>query len=77
MHGKKNRSSLARNLGDLAGCVDTVQERHDKINYSDGGLKLPSQPDCVAAIRSLTDHVEAFALEESFQALAHHQMIID
>ena len=66
MHGKQNCFGLARDLRDFTGSVDTVQKRHDKVKHGYVGLKPPRQPDRVAAIRGLTDHVETLPLEESF-----------
>jgi hypothetical protein len=76
VHGEKNRFSLTGDLVDFASRVDTVQKRHNKVNYSHIRVKLPGQPDRIAAIGSLTDDIDAFPFEKSFQALAHHQVIV-
>jgi hypothetical protein len=76
VHSKQDRSRFARNLCDLPGRVDAVQKRHDEINNGYVGLKLPSQSDRLAAVRRLTDDVDTFALEESFQTLPKHKVIV-
>jgi len=76
VHGQNDRFRVLRNFLNFSGGFEAIQDGHGDIQHGHVRLKLLRQLDRLLPVRSFGDHVKAFPLEEHFQTLAHHHMII-
>jgi hypothetical protein len=62
MHGQKDDFRFGRGLQDNSSRINAIQQGHGEIEQGDVGAEFLGQPDRFSAIRSFTNHGEAFPL---------------
>ncbi len=76
VHGQEDDARPGAGLEDLAGGVQSVQERHDQVEDGHVGIQGPRHPDRFLAIRGLCNHLEPFPLQEGPEPLADDLMVV-